>query len=197
MPNQQEHEQDGRDGEGPRNIITLSLSDASMRVALATVSGWIGALNMAPAPPAYDPRLDMLVTFTQRIFELSNSAAEAIAALTAKVASIDDQFPGVRTDLTDTLAAFKAQGAAPIDFSGIDAATASLGTFQTGLTEMSAELAAAKAAAPPPPPPSETQPAHTAQDTTDQTANGIAREDGTIRNNFFLPEFDGTKPETT
>lgn len=40
------------------------------------------------------------------------------------------------------------------------------------------------------------QQAHTPSDATDTTANGQPRADGSIRNNFFLPDFDPSKPET-
>lgn len=38
---------------------------------------------------------------------------------------------------------------------------------------------------------------HTPEDTTDLTPNGSARADGSIRNNFFMPNFNPANPETT
>jgi hypothetical protein len=121
-----------------------------------------------------DRRFHQILSNSERLLEMGTSLS---AQLDAATASIKADVANVSTEVTSLLAGLTP--GSTITQAQVDA-----------LTGIDTALKAIPAA------PS-TGTTHTPQDTTDTTLNGVAKANGTIRNNFFLPNFNPALPETS
>lgn len=152
------------------------------------IEALVDALASAAARPRHDPRIDEILSTVKRLVHMSSTVSQQLDDAAARE---EVSMAKLSADLTAIAAELLA--ATPPVGSVITQSQADRHVAIATSLEGVAAAADALVTAPPPPPP----PVHTAMDTTDATANGAARADGSLRNNFFLPGFDPTLPETT
>lgn len=121
---------------------------------------------------------------TERLITMGETNQATVdAANAAMQASLDAIQADIAAITTELQGAIPSPGAVPTQAS-LDTLNANVARLQAVKTALDALVV----------PPTVT---HTPEDTTDTTANGSARADGSIRNNFFLPNFNPANPETT
>jgi hypothetical protein len=160
------------------------LAQFHVSIPVSWIEALVSALTAAAARPAHDPRIDEILSTVKEIKTMSGQFSTDLATQTANLADLSDAMTTGFAANDAAIQALKDKIAA-----GGAVSAADLATFETNNAAIKTAADGIRAhlnVAPPPPPP-----AHIPEDTANATANAPGG-----RNNFFLPGFDPTQPET-
>lgn len=132
-----------------------------------------------------DHHVRHIVTLLQEIKSMSQSAQDTLDANNAAMTAALDAIQADVTAIASELQAATPPVGSVVSQATVDANTAIVSRLQAVKSALDGLAVPASGTT------------HTAEDTSDTTPNGSTRADGSVRNNFFLPNFNPANPETT